>query len=569
MSRMAQIPAKKLDAQMSPVHFGIQRRLIGGQQTNGGEQGEEYGNEGKILQRPTAGPSVDNAAMPPAAKAVLDWPGRPLDADTRSLMEPRFGRDFSNVRVHTDEAAMSSARAIGAQAYTVHNHIAFAANQFQPGTERGARLLAHELTHVVQQGPAPAGRPGTDRGVEFTPPSHPTERVAEKVAAGQVDPRQAGVIASSRTPAGGAQLIQRAPDQQVMAQPKGAVAPLTKAPPERQISASEAWLFAENRIVTELQTRFSELVTYGAYLTRDQMKEFFDPYDDDLKATQTFSSILGIAAGGAGNVPNDPAAIQPLPEEASPKTPHGPIPATASVSGGIAGAVAQGITPLVASILDTSKVDDVKKKLQSDVDKFVAKDLTTSSPTYASFEDVAQSEMKQYFLSNWADTARPHDATGLDALINETARHTRASYGLESSVGKQVTDVIHDYVGTQTKALQPVMDDLERSHRRKRYLGFGLGAGLAGGLIGGAIGFAHGGAGGLLLGAGIGLAAGGVVGAGAAFFTNLFTDTAEDKRNKKAADEKKQKDKAEDEKKNRNYILEPEFRPGSGKVGTA
>jgi hypothetical protein len=368
-------------------------------------------------------------------------------------------------------------------------------------------------------------------------------------------------------------LIQRQPDKKSAPPAKAAApakaAPEPTAPAERQFSASEAWLFAEGRMVTELETRFEELVRFGAYQTRDQIKDFFDPYDDDLSADSTFNTILGISAGGMGNVPNDSPAIQPLPQGASPSTPHGPIPVTASVSGGVAGAVAQGIAPLVGAILDTSKVGDVKKSLQSDVDKFLAKDLTTSSPTYSAFEDLAQSEMKQYFLSNWADTARSHDATGLDALINETARHARAGYGLESSVGKQVTDAIHDYVEAQLKKLQPVMDELERSHRRKRYLGFGLGAGLAGALVGGAIGFSGGGAGGLLLGAGIGLAAGGAVGVGAAALTNLFTDTAEDKRKKKAEDEQKQKEKDEYERKHHNFILEPEFRRDKGKTLTA
>src|SRR5262245_16623216 len=78
-------------------------------------------------------------------------PGRPLDHSTRAFFEPRFARDFSHVLVHTEPRAAESAQAIHAQAYTVGRHIAFADGNYAPHTIQGNRLLAHELTHVVQQ----------------------------------------------------------------------------------------------------------------------------------------------------------------------------------------------------------------------------------------------------------------------------------------------------------------------------------------------------------------------------------------------------------------------------------
>jgi hypothetical protein len=86
-------------------------------------------------------------------------PGKPLDSSTRGVMESRFGRDFSRVRVHTGPQAAESARAVNALAYTVDNSIAFAEGQYSPHSSEGRRLLAHELTHTVQQrmGGAPAG----------------------------------------------------------------------------------------------------------------------------------------------------------------------------------------------------------------------------------------------------------------------------------------------------------------------------------------------------------------------------------------------------------------------------
>lgn len=78
--------------------------------------------------------------------------GRPLDPQARAFMEPRFGRGFGHVRIHADGAAARSARAIGALAYTVGDHIVFAAGRYAPHTADGRRLLAHELTHTIQQG---------------------------------------------------------------------------------------------------------------------------------------------------------------------------------------------------------------------------------------------------------------------------------------------------------------------------------------------------------------------------------------------------------------------------------
>ncbi|MGN6640219.1 MAG: eCIS core domain-containing protein [Mucilaginibacter sp.] len=77
--------------------------------------------------------------------------GRPLSEASRRFFEPRFGYDFSDVRVHTDESAAKSAQSINALAYTTGNHIVFSQGQFAPNSEAGQKLMAHELTHVVQQ----------------------------------------------------------------------------------------------------------------------------------------------------------------------------------------------------------------------------------------------------------------------------------------------------------------------------------------------------------------------------------------------------------------------------------
>jgi hypothetical protein len=83
----------------------------------------------------------------------LDSPGQPLDDSTRSAMEARFGHDFANVRIHTDAVAAKSAAEAGALAFTAGSHVVFGAGQYAPHTRSGRRLLAHELTHTIQQRP--------------------------------------------------------------------------------------------------------------------------------------------------------------------------------------------------------------------------------------------------------------------------------------------------------------------------------------------------------------------------------------------------------------------------------
>jgi hypothetical protein len=80
--------------------------------------------------------------------------GEPLPAGARSFMEPRFGRGFGDVRVHTGPAAAESARSVGAAAYTVGRDLVFGEGRFRPDTQPGRRLLAHELAHVAQQSAA-------------------------------------------------------------------------------------------------------------------------------------------------------------------------------------------------------------------------------------------------------------------------------------------------------------------------------------------------------------------------------------------------------------------------------
>ncbi len=166
----------------TPVQTGmLQRKCACGQHTvAGGECAEcRQKREGTMQRAATSAAPV--STVPPIVHDVLASSGRPLDAGTRSFMEPRFGHDFSQVRVYTDGRAAESARAVNALAYTVGRNVVFGAGQYAPGTSEGQRLLAHELTHVVQQ----HDRPGLQRKLEIRPTNDHYEQEADRVG-GQV-----------------------------------------------------------------------------------------------------------------------------------------------------------------------------------------------------------------------------------------------------------------------------------------------------------------------------------------------------------------------------------------------
>lgn len=107
--------------------------------------------ESPLVQRRATGVGTGVAEASPIVHDVLQSPGQPLDAVTRSFFEPRFGHDFGNVRVRADARATESARAVNAQAYTVGMNLVFGANRYAPTREAGQRLLVHESTHAFQQ----------------------------------------------------------------------------------------------------------------------------------------------------------------------------------------------------------------------------------------------------------------------------------------------------------------------------------------------------------------------------------------------------------------------------------
>jgi hypothetical protein len=180
-----------------------------------------------VLQRSATGPTpVGPQPAPSAVGRVLQSAGEPLDPGTRRLMESRIGHDFTGVRVHTDAEAASSARAVGANAYTLGEDLIFAAGRYQPRSDEGQWLLAHELAHVVQQADALPSTGPARIGEADAPEEREAHRVADYVASG-------GTASISRR--AGAALIQADDDptelrRQLAALEKQAAEPVSLPP---------------------------------------------------------------------------------------------------------------------------------------------------------------------------------------------------------------------------------------------------------------------------------------------------------------------------------------------------
>lgn len=174
---------------LRPSQSGLlQRKCAGGGPAGsmGGCAGCREKRELSLQRRATEQGKPDT--VPPIMHDVLHSPGQPLDPETREFMEPHFRHDFSHVRVHTDAKAAESARAVNALAYTVGRDVVFGAGEYKPTTNEGKRLIAHELTHVIQQRMGAMDRlehpvlAGEDSGAEFEAQANASAVVGNQVS---------------------------------------------------------------------------------------------------------------------------------------------------------------------------------------------------------------------------------------------------------------------------------------------------------------------------------------------------------------------------------------------------
>ncbi len=151
-SRQTANLAQLVKAPAAPTSARIARQPSDARQQAIGNQALQ-----RILRAPASGVS-DVPPVPPDVERTLESQsgGQPLTREERSFFEPRFGRDLGNVRLHTDQQAAAAARDVNARAFTRGQDVYFADGQYQPHSDAGRRLMAHELTHTVQQSPPPA-----------------------------------------------------------------------------------------------------------------------------------------------------------------------------------------------------------------------------------------------------------------------------------------------------------------------------------------------------------------------------------------------------------------------------
>ena len=113
---------------------------------------------------------------------VITSGGTPLAPDVRDEMQGRLGHDFSDVRVHNDSRAHESAQSVNAHAYTVGSNVVFQRDKYDPSSAEGKTMLAHELTHVVQQRSGPVDGTAAQGGIKVSDPSDRFEREASATA---------------------------------------------------------------------------------------------------------------------------------------------------------------------------------------------------------------------------------------------------------------------------------------------------------------------------------------------------------------------------------------------------
>ena len=175
MSRQTHTTAKPVRSGPA-VHGVLQRCSCGGVSTSTGECAS---CKRKRLLRRAATPAREISEAPPIVHDVLRSSGEPLKPDTQDFFQSRFGHDFSRVRIHDGSHAAAAAESVHATAFTVGRDIVFGAGRFAPDSPDGRRLIAHELSHVLQQG---FGANSGSAPLPVIPSSHALEHQAEQTA---------------------------------------------------------------------------------------------------------------------------------------------------------------------------------------------------------------------------------------------------------------------------------------------------------------------------------------------------------------------------------------------------
>lgn len=223
--------------------------------------------------------------------------GQPLPREVRSELEPRFRRDLSEVRVHTDSSAASAARSIGARAFAYGAHIAFAPGEYRPAERDGRRLLAHEITHSVQAGrtPHPAQR------------SVSVQRKEDTTEAPLIDRYRAALSAGNWTLA--AILLNGFSDADIQAR----VNDTAELPPSSRLQLrlhTPEWGFRVRRPLLVLD--YEDARTSGRWADAATLLNGFSDPDIQLLASQLNADEVGPMVHGARQVMEGPSLYRVL-----------------------------------------------------------------------------------------------------------------------------------------------------------------------------------------------------------------------------------------------------------------
>ena len=433
------------------------------------------------------GESRTSAGEPDASAlvaGVCGSPGRPLDHAARAFMEPRFGRDFSQVRIHTDREAAASAMAVEANAYALGNHVVFGPGQYAPGNPKGQRTLAHELAHVVQQtSQGEPSRPNWNNGAISTPASPARARCRQSrrcgnsgftgrascgVSVGQwrggpfhPDSSAPGPVAGATGRAADATGRAAAPARQG---PPGAtggqqqIAEVQKVRP----APPEAWDKVEPILDQELVNTYHELGFIAAKNIDKQFQTFFQPYDDDLESDTTFINIINIASGGGGSGLADKLSDY------------------ASLSGGIGGAIAQAVQVYLPIALKSKVIADAKQNIKDCVDKLEEHEFTRGSHVFKTFEKGSMDKLHSEFDKWWTQ----YDRIGMGVTEADIAimvpiwrDRVRDEFGAESKASQDVLTDLAKAVASYLQPLKKELNTLREQHRQRRYKVYGRAGG--------------------------------------------------------------------------------------------
>lgn len=403
---------------------------------------------GHVVQRKST--AQEGADAPSETNLIPPGGGRPLDATTRAEFEPRFGSDLGGVRVHAGPAAAQAASAVKARAFTVGQEVVFGTDAYAPATPSGRRLLAHELTHTVQQR-SQSGYAAAPLGLSHS--SDAAEQEADHVADRVVEGRTAGPILAS--PRGLSRQPEGADDEAGSKAPKVATGDLKSIPNWTYIAYRD-----QKRVLLRYYTKDVQVGTIP-WITNN-------PGNLTVDSSQPKGSAQRepYAQGAATLGPTD-TRYRRYAIFANPEAGVGAIlPYLKKLYEGNAAADPTTKSMTLRQVLkiykgkEDDETDDVKDDYVNEIKKSMAKSITEADP--ATTEEQASAEADGYLNKPFADVKNYGDmmlARSMIALMKEEG--LGVAPGVEYAKGGFVSNTQGRYDPQQLK----LIEDLKGSEK--------------------------------------------------------------------------------------------------------